>query len=53
MPVDIYAKGPNQRVMVARMASGDSTTAYDGREAWHAAPHAISLPVSLIPRASR
>jgi photosynthetic reaction center cytochrome c subunit len=48
VPVDIYAKGPNQRALVAHMASGDSATVYDGREAWHAAPRDLS-PVPMIP----
>jgi photosynthetic reaction center cytochrome c subunit len=48
VPVDIYAKAPNQRVIVAHMASGDSATVYDGREAWHAAPKDLS-PVPMIP----
>src|SRR6476660_5029741 len=34
VPVDVYAKAPNQRAIVAHMASGDSSTVYDGREAW-------------------
>jgi len=48
VPVDIYAKGPNQRALVAHMVSGDSATVYDGREAWHAAPRDLS-PVAMIP----
>jgi photosynthetic reaction center cytochrome c subunit len=48
VPVDIYAKAPNQRAMVAHMASGDSTSVYDGREAWIASPRDLS-PVPLIP----
>ena len=48
VPVDIYAKAPNQRAIVAHMASGDSATVYDGREAWHAAPRDLS-PVPMIP----
>src|SRR4029434_2604441 len=48
VPVDIYAKAPNQRAIVAHMASGDSATVYDGREAWHAAPKDLS-PVPMIP----
>ena len=48
VPVDIYAKGPNQRAIVAHMVSGDSATVYDGREAWHAAPRDLS-PVPMIP----
>jgi photosynthetic reaction center cytochrome c subunit len=48
VPVDLYAKGPNQRALVVHMVSGDSTTVYDGREAWHAAPRDLS-PVAMIP----
>ncbi len=48
MPVDIYAKGPNQRAIVAHMASGDSATVYDGREAWIASPKELS-PLPMIP----
>jgi len=48
VPVDIYAKGPNQRAIVAHMVSGDSATVYDGREAWHAAPRDLS-PLPMIP----
>jgi photosynthetic reaction center cytochrome c subunit len=48
VPVDIYAKGPNQRALVAHMVSGDSSTVYDGREAWHAAPRDLS-PLPMIP----
>src|SRR4030095_12843561 len=48
VPVDLYAKGPNQRALVAHMVSGDSATVYDGREAWHAAPRDLS-PVAMIP----
>src|SRR5262245_40235604 len=46
--VDIYAKGPNQRAIIAHMVSGDSSTVFDGREAWHAAPRDLS-PVAMIP----
>jgi photosynthetic reaction center cytochrome c subunit len=48
VPVDLYAKAPNQRAIVAHMASGDSATVYNGREAWHAAPKDLS-PVAMIP----
>jgi photosynthetic reaction center cytochrome c subunit len=48
VPVDIYAKAPNQRTVVAHMASGDSTTVYDGREGWLASPRELS-PLPIIP----
>ena len=37
-PVEIYAKAPNQRTIVIHTQNGDSTTAYDGRAGWIAAP---------------
>jgi photosynthetic reaction center cytochrome c subunit len=48
VPVDIYAKAPDQRAMVVHMASGDATTVYDGREAWLAFPRDLQ-PVPMIP----
>ena len=48
VPIDIYAKAPNQRAIVVHMVSGDSATVYDGREAWHAAPKDLS-PLPMIP----
>src|SRR5262249_15227261 len=47
VPVDLYAKAPNQRAMVVHMASGDSTSVYDGREAWIAYPRDLQ-PVPMI-----
>src|SRR5262249_20250108 len=37
-PVEIYAKAPNQRTTIIHTDSGDSTTVYDGRSGWIAAP---------------
>jgi outer membrane lipoprotein-sorting protein len=37
-PVEIYAKAPNQRTTVIHTQNGDSTTVYDGRAGWIAAP---------------
>jgi hypothetical protein len=37
-PVEIYAKAPNQRTTIIHTQNGDSTTAYDGRGGWIAAP---------------
>jgi hypothetical protein len=48
VPVDIYAKAPNQRAIVAHMASGDSTTVFDGREAWITGPRELT-PLPMIP----
>jgi hypothetical protein len=36
VPVDIYARAPEQLTMVAHRTEGDSVWAYDGRTAWQA-----------------
>ena len=38
-PFELAAKAPNQRAAVARAATGDSATVFDGRAGWIAAPH--------------
>jgi photosynthetic reaction center cytochrome c subunit len=45
VPVDVFAKAPDQRASVVHTASGDDTTTYDGQEAWIAA---TNKPVPLI-----
>ena len=45
VPVDIYAKAPNQRAMVVHTVLGDSTRIFDGRTAWIASP---DRPVGLL-----
>jgi photosynthetic reaction center cytochrome c subunit len=37
-PIEIYAKAPNQRTTIIHTQNGDSTTVYDGRSGWIAAP---------------
>lgn len=37
-PLEIFAKAPNQRTVIVRSPSGDSTTTFDGRLGWIAAP---------------
>jgi hypothetical protein len=37
-PFEIYAKAPAQRTTIIHTDNGDSTTAYDGRAGWIAAP---------------
>jgi photosynthetic reaction center cytochrome c subunit len=37
--LEIYAKAPNQRTTIVHGTSGDSTTTFDGRVGWIAAPH--------------
>jgi len=48
VPVNIYAKAPNMRSLVAHMASGDVSYTFDGREGWQTGPRDLT-PVSLIP----
>jgi hypothetical protein len=38
-PFELAARAPNQRAAVARSATGDSSTVFDGRSGWIAAPH--------------
>jgi photosynthetic reaction center cytochrome c subunit len=45
-PIEIFVKAPNQRTMIIHTLDGDSTTAYDGRAGWMAAPH---KPVPVLP----
>src|SRR5437867_1944350 len=47
-PVEIYAKAPGQRTTISHGVYGDSTTTYDGRNGWVAAPEAVT-PVSVLP----
>jgi photosynthetic reaction center cytochrome c subunit len=46
VPVDLYAKAPNQRVLIIHTAFADRTWAYNGQEAWVAA---IEKPMPLMP----
>lgn len=45
VPVQIFAKAPNQRTMVVRMSSGESVRAFDGRNGWIAGP---DTPMPLV-----
>jgi len=47
VPVDIYAKAPDMRATVIHMRAGESSTTYDGREAWAAGPQDLT-PVTLM-----
>jgi len=38
VPVDLFAKAPDQRSMVIHLPSGDKITTYDGRAGWIAEP---------------
>jgi photosynthetic reaction center cytochrome c subunit len=46
VPVDVYAKAPNQRTTIVHMVPGDSVRTFDGREGWIAAP---DKPTPLMP----
>jgi outer membrane lipoprotein-sorting protein len=37
-PLEIYARAPNQRAVIVRSPSGNSTTTFDGQRGWIAAP---------------
>jgi outer membrane lipoprotein-sorting protein len=45
--VEIWAKAPAQRITVVHTLNGDSTTTYDGRNAWSAAPQ-TERPVPVL-----
>ena len=47
-PVEIYAKAPGQRTTIVHGDSGDSTTTYNGRNGWMAAPD-TTTPVPVLP----
>src|ERR1700757_3937783 len=34
LPIDIYAKDPDERISLTHMAEGDSVTAFNGHEGW-------------------
>jgi len=40
IPVDIYAKAPNQRTWIIHMPDGDSFRVFDGRNGWWVGPDA-------------
>jgi len=46
VPLEIYAKAPGQRSIIAHTQNGDSTTTFDGRAGWTAA---VDKPVHLLP----
>jgi outer membrane lipoprotein-sorting protein len=46
VPLEIFAKTPNQRAAIVHTQSGDTTTTFDGRSGWVAA---VDKPVTLLP----
>jgi photosynthetic reaction center cytochrome c subunit len=47
-PLEIFAKAPNQRTTIVHTLAGDTTTVFDGRAGWTAAP-ATDSPVQVLP----
>ena len=45
VPVEIYAKAPNQRTLVSHTQNGDSITVFNGRAGWIAA---VDKPLPLL-----
>jgi photosynthetic reaction center cytochrome c subunit len=48
IPVEVFAKAPDQRATIVHALDGDNTSTYDGRLGWIAAP-ATMKPMPLIP----
>ena len=46
VPVEIFAKAPNQKTFIIHGAFGDKTWAFDGRSAWAAS---VDKPLPLMP----
>ncbi len=49
VPVEIFAKAPNQRTWIIHMFNGDSYRVFDGRNGWFAGPDS---PAPIVPLAS-
>lgn len=47
VPVDIFAKAPNQRTWIIHMMDGDSHRVFDGRNGWFAGPDSPAPLVTL------
>ena len=47
VPVEIFAKAPNQHTTLVRMSGGDSVRTYDGRNGWLAGPF-TPLPLLVL-----
>src|SRR5207237_5544542 len=46
VPVEIYAKAPNQRALISHTQNGDSSIVFDGSAGWIAQ---VNNPVRLLP----
>lgn len=47
VPVDIYARAPNQRTWIVHMMAGDSYRVFDGKNGWFAGPDSPAPIVAL------
>jgi photosynthetic reaction center cytochrome c subunit len=47
VPVDIYAKSPNQRTVIVHVGAGDNVRVYDGQNAWNTSAGTL-MPVPVI-----
>jgi outer membrane lipoprotein-sorting protein len=48
VPVEIFAKAPNQRTWIIHMFNGDSYRVFDGKSGWFAGPDSPAPIVSLV-----
>ena len=48
VPVDIFAKAPNQRTWIIHMFNGDSYRVFDGQRGWFAGPDSPAPIVTLV-----
>ena len=48
VPVEVFAKAPGERAVIVHLENGDSSTIYDGQNAWIAAPETLT-PVPVLP----
>jgi len=42
-PVDVYSKAPEKRLSIMHLASGDSLTAFDGKQGWLSVPGRVHM----------
>ena len=47
VPVDVFAKAPNERTTVIHASNGDSTTTFDGHAGWIAAADQLTRVVAM------
>jgi photosynthetic reaction center cytochrome c subunit len=47
VPVDIYAKSPNQHATIVHLGTGDNIRIYDGRNAWNTSAGTM-MPIPVI-----